>query len=288
MGSGSSGDATTKTEPWGPQKPYLKDVLGQAQQLYQQGGPQISTEPWTAPFNPTQVAAQNAATNYATGQAPAIAGQAGQAFATTSNPALMLDPNNNPYLAQYAKGAVQPIYDQLNQTTLPAITNSAFGSHLVGSNREGIAQGLAIQGADRAAGDVTSNIYSTAYGQGLDSLLKSEGLAPTVQGTGLTGANVLGAVGQQQNDLAQAELDQANQTFNYNQQLPWNTLAAYQNLVQGNYGGTTTADTGGQDQNPLLQLLGGGLSGAAVGSTFGGPVGAGVGGGLGALLALLG
>lgn len=285
MSGGGSQSTTSSTEPWGAQKGYLKDIFGQAQKLYNQEGPNLYPGQTTAPFNPNETAAQNSYLDYAKNFAPNIASQASGAFGTISNPDLMLNPNNNPYLQQYANAAVQPIYSNLTQNVLPSISNAAFGSHLTGSSRQGIAEGLAAQSANQQAGNVTANIYSNAYGQGLQSLGQSLALAPTVQQLGAAGPEAQSAVGAQQRAYEQALLDQQVQNYQYQQELPYNKLATYLSMIQGNYGGTTTSSTPLGSNNPLLTGLGGAATGAALGSPLG-PWGMAGGAGLGALLGL--
>lgn len=290
MSGGGSQSTTSQTEPWGAQKGYLKDIFGQAQNLYKQDGPNLYPGQTTAPFNPNETAAQDAYLRYAQNFAPNIASQAGGAFGTLSDASTMLNPDNNPYLQSYANAAVQPIYQNLTQSVLPAISNSAFGSHLTGSSRQGIAEGLATQSANQQAANATSNIYSNAYGQGLNAMGQSLALAPQTQALGAVGPEAQSAVGAQQRAYQQALLDQQVQNYQYNQELPYNKLATYLSMIQGNYGGTTTGTNPSGGSGPLMGGLGGAASGAATGAMLGGgnPWAIGGGAAIGGLLGLFG
>jgi hypothetical protein len=67
----------------------------------------------------------------------------------------------------------------------------------------------------------------------------------------------LAAVGQAREQMAQALINDQIARFNYAQQLPYNKLAQYQGLIQGNYGGTETTTT------PTNNNVGGALLGGA-------------------------
>lgn len=71
------------------------------------------------------------------------------------------DPTNNPYLAQMNQGnvntAMRGYNDALqnaNQQIMPGINNDAFAAGQYGGSRQGIAQGMALQGMDRSARDL--------------------------------------------------------------------------------------------------------------------------------------
>lgn len=288
MAKGGSSGGSTTTSPWGPQKDYLKNIFQQAQDLYNAPGPDLYSGSWTAPYTPTETAAQRAALDYAGSFAPSIANQTANTFNYVTGTAI--DPTTNPYLAKTADAAVQPLYDKLTTETLPSIGAGSFGSHLYGSNRQGIAEGLAARGTAEAAGQVTSNIYNQAYQSAQDNATRALALAPTVQSTGLTGPETAAGVGAAQRAYDQALLDQAVQAYQYNQNLPYEKLAAYQSLIAGGYGGTSTTDTSGASTSPWMSALGGALSGAATGSLIpgAGPWGPAGGAALGGLIGLFG
>ena len=68
MGGSSGNDTTkqtTKSEPWGPQTPYLKYGMDEATRLYQSAGPQYYPGSTVAGFSPTQQQAQQLGTSRA-------------------------------------------------------------------------------------------------------------------------------------------------------------------------------------------------------------------------------
>lgn len=76
--------------------------------------------------------------------------------------------------------ATRPIYDQLTETTLPAIRGSAVTTGGFGGSRQGIAEGLASGRASRAAGDTASKIVEDLYGANLNAV--NQRYATNVQG----------------------------------------------------------------------------------------------------------
>lgn len=288
-GGGGGGDATTTTEPWEQQKPYLPYLFNQAKDLYKQGMPEAYPGEYVAGFTPAEKAGQRLAKRTARGGMTDVARSAARAQQFLTNPDL-LSPESNKYLRASAAGAVRPLYEQLTETALPAIRGEAVTSGAYGSNRQGIAEGLAAGRTSRAAGDITAQMYERAYAEGLDALAKGTALTPTVQAAQLAPAQTLAGVGAQRRSYEQALIDSAIQQYNYNQALPYLNLAQYQNFIQGGYGGQTTSQSSMPGANPFLAGLGGALSGAASGAmlgSFGGPPGMAIGAGAGALAGTL-
>jgi len=161
----------------------------------------------------------------------------------------------------YAQGAIRPVIQQLTEEALPAINTSVIkgGPGGMGSSRQGIAQALATERTARAANDITAQIYSDAYGKNLEAYTRGLALAPQTMTAGLIPAETIAGVGAQQRDYNQAVMDDAARRYEYDQQLPWNNLAAYQNIIQGTYGGTGSVQ--GSSPSTLNQVLGAGLTG---------------------------
>lgn len=265
---GGSGNTTTQTEPWGGQQPYLRDLLAQAQKWYQGGGPEFFPGQTVAPLTKDETAAQRAARQYATTFSPSTIAAAGGALGFLTDPA-QLDPKSNRYLAATGRAATRPLYENLNESILPSIRGGAMEAGLMGSNRQGIAEGLAAGRTQAAAGDALANIYSTAYGQGLEAMTKGVALAPAVQEMGLNPSRTLAAVGAQNRSYEQALIDEAIQRWTYEQNSPLQDLQAYQQLIQGGYGSTVTGQAKGGSVNPLFGVAGGGMMGYAGAAALG-------------------
>lgn len=174
---------------------------------------------------------------------------------------------NNPYLSAAMEAAIRPITAQFNDAggVLSNIRNAAVGAGQYGGTRQGIAEGLAGQGYLNAIGDVTAKMGSEAYGQGLEALTRTLGVAPGIMGLQREPAAALSAVGAQQEDLAgqQAQFEADRRMWQLN--APWMPLQNYANLVYGGANpGTVTNSTvptsGGMSRTQ------GALAGAAAGA----------------------
>lgn len=80
------------------------------------------------------------------------------------------DPRSNPGLNSAITAATRPMYEQLTEQALPAISDNAIATGGLGGSREGIAQGLAIGRTSRAAGDVGAKLAQDVYGANLGAV----------------------------------------------------------------------------------------------------------------------
>jgi hypothetical protein len=176
---------TNPSQIAGIQSPFLQDLYRQAQQYVQ--GPTTS---------PLEQQGQQAAVDYAGQLNPQLqAAQGAQQFLTSPN---ILSPESNPYLAQTAKAATSPIMQALMEQILPNIRSGAVGAGGYGGSRQGIAEGIAGRGALQQIGDTTANIYSQAYGQGLNAMQGGLQAAPQTAALGLLPSQIMQQVGQEQ------------------------------------------------------------------------------------------
>ena len=224
------------------------------------------------------------------------------------------DVENNPYFQQAMQSAIRPVTEQFTEQVMPGIRQGAIGAGQMGGSRQGIAEGIAARGYLDTVGDITANMGSQAYGQGLQAVqaggalggqlaglglsglgtagglgqgLFGEGmtaagrlaaLAPTVQQSLLMPGQTLEQIGQQRTADEQAQIDANLQRWNYEQQLPYSMMSDYLAMLNASQGGTTASTMSGQQGggNRMMSALGG----AATGSMFG-PWGALAGGALG-------
>lgn len=239
---GGSSTTTQKADPWEEQQPYLKDIFGQAQNLYYGNTPEYYPGTTVAAPTEAELQGQKMALATASGFLPGYIDSSvqGQQFLATGD---VLTPENNPYLASYAKGAIDPIVENLTQNILPQIGRDEMVMGQYGGSRGDIAEGLAVDRAVEDMANMTSQIYSNAYGQGLNAMTTAQGLAPQYAGMTLMPAEIYSGVGEAQGAYDQAQIDDAMARWNYYEGLPYNQLADYQSIVQGQYGGTSSAQS---------------------------------------------
>jgi len=180
MGSSSGQSQSQTTQNLTPQQQSLVNL---AMPGYQQFAGSTFTPPTganaVAGFTPAQQQGQ-ADVLGSTGQMGNTVGTAAGTNQYLSSGAF-LDPGTNPYVQNAVKAATDPIFQNLAQNTIPTDQgNAASGSGVnYGGSREGIAEGLATQGAQRAAGQAGASIMNTALGQGLTATNQAIAQAPT-------------------------------------------------------------------------------------------------------------
>jgi hypothetical protein len=222
-----------------------------------------------------------------TGQMGDVVGQAAKTNQYLSSGAF-LDPGSNPYVKNAVSAATQPIFQDLSQRTLPGqqATGAAGSGVNYGGSREGIQEGLDVQGAQRAAGQAGANIMNTALGQGLQATGQAVAQAPaSASGLALPGG-MQEAVGGEQQQQGQNVLNANNAAAMFQQMLPLLKAQALTSGAGALPGGSTTA-TGQSSSNPglLADVLGGA---SAAGGLLGGLGAAGGSAGIMGLAPLLG
>ena len=194
--------------------------------------------------------------------------------------------SNSPVVQGNIKAAITPLQQQLTESTLPAIRDSAESSGNFGSSRQGIAEGLAAGRESQAEGSATANIINNAYNTNVDAQLKALGLLPQTQGAQTTGSLTQSDVGDVQQSMNQALLGEQVGNYNYDQMAPYLQGKDIMSLLTGMPGGTTVSTGTTPTANPVTGALGGAAAGASLGSLLG-PAGAAGGAGIGALLSFL-
>lgn len=289
-GGGSGGGTNTVTQssdPWGAAQPYLKDIMGKAQDWYNSSsGSQYFPGSTTVPLSADTQQALGSIRSRATLGSPLMGAAEQQAQDTIQGK--YLSPDSNPFLK-----------DTFNQAS--GAVNSAVNGQFSAAGRYGSGAHAGVL-ADKN-NQLATDIYGGNYNNERTRQATMSALAPTLASQDYTDANALlqsGNIQQQQsaNDLQ----DQINR-FSFDQNQPLNRINSYSSLLNGygGLGGSSTSNTNTPTYtNTGSGILGGGLSGALGGAglfnafpaTLGalglsaGTSGA-VGGGLGALLGLL-
>lgn len=280
---GSSNTTIQKADPWAGQQEYLTYGFGQAKDQYLNQIPQYYPGQITAPVDPLTQLAQS----QLGAQTPTMERFGNQAVTSaTFDLGAGRDPQTNPYLQSAIQAALDPMVRDFNSAggTLAGIRGEAIQNAQLGGSRQGIAEGLALDNLQRNMVGAAAQMANQGYQKGQDTALRTLALAPQTMGLLSTPATTLDAIGAQRQGYQQQLINDAIQQWNFQQNLPSAKLAQYMNLVQGNWGGTSSATstgTSGYRRDPFTGALGGAMAGWQL--SGGSPWGAGI----GALLSFL-
>lgn len=250
MGGKSDTQTTTQTnDPWKPAQGALKDILGQAGNLYNRGS-QYAPFSTVVPFsNQTEQAlqgiesrAQQGNPMYNQGQA-ALTGGLDTLQRTASGQML----NNNPHLSDMFNAMKGEVTDAVNSQF------SAYG-------RTGSPAHAGVM--TQQLGNLASNIWGQDYARERQNQLAAAGQMPSYtsaipgyQAAGYNDLNALMGVGQAREGKAGETLQDMLNRWNFEQESPWQNLTRYAGIAQGIGGmGGTGTNTQTVQMSPLSQL----------------------------------
>ena len=298
MSSGGQTPVTQQTtatrDPWSQAQPNLTVGLGSALANYQGD---VGYQPWTGSTIATQDPDIGASYMYLKQQLipdAAAGGTAGVRAASDFGLNQIQNAGLTPELKSlyeqaqggqnpYLEGVIRQGVDQANAAA------SAGGRYGSGGHDAAITQAMSpVLAQDYARRQ--QQMQAIAEG-GLQRAGQWSQLMPKLDEARLAPAQGLMALGQYQQERAQAELDNQIKTYNAQQARPWEQLARF-NAISTGAGGLGGMQFGTQTtpiNNPstLQKLFGGAAAGAGIGGSFGGPAAAGVGALGGGLLGLL-
>lgn len=220
-GAGSSG-STSQSGPWDGQQPFLTDTFNSAQNLYNNYTPQYYGAQGTS-LNGQDISGQSTVAPFNAAENSSIAGIEN----TGMNGSPALNSANN------------------------SVNNILSGSPAMNQSiAAGVVPGLESQFTQGNSVNNPAMAYATSSGLGnalLQNQLGAANAANSLYQTGLGGQEAALTAGQAQQTQAQNQLSNNVNMFNYQQQLPYNQLNNFSNLVNGQYGvsQTTTAPAGG-------------------------------------------
>jgi hypothetical protein len=167
-GPSSGGSTQTVNQPWGPEKPYLKEALRYMQQfLTGQGGMPV------APYNfpNQQVAGFSGPEEQAFGNTAQLATQEGQAFSPSlplvSNTlsGAYLNPATNPWLTATYNAAAQPLTENYASTVAPGEETGAIQAGAFGGSADAEANALNQYQFGGQLQNLATGIYGGNYQQ---------------------------------------------------------------------------------------------------------------------------
>lgn len=199
---GGQSTSSTNTTPWKGQQPYLTDVMGQAQNQFNNFTPQFYPGQTQSNFNPGETSAISGIENTGMNGTSAL-----NAANTSTANILSGDPAHNQAIAAGVVPGLESQFAQGNAMNSPA---AAYA----------VSQGLgtALLNDQNQAAQTAQGLYQTTLG----------------------GQQAALGAGQTQQTQDQAQLQSLIDRWNFGQQQPYSKLNQYSNLVGGQYGGTST------------------------------------------------
>lgn len=255
----SGGSSTNTTQNYSPEEAARRaQVMDEAQRIYTTTAPTISNAAYPGvapvPFSPETSAAQQYATNYATG--PAVQQAENMNNAVQFGLWDVLFPQSNPALQASIDSAIRPITQSYTDTggVMSQIRDGSVGAGQFGSSRQGVAEGIAAGRYADAIGDVSSRMANENYQKGLDTFSRTLAFAPQALQSGLMPSNILSGIGAQKEmqgqDIEQYLADARMWELN----APWAPLQNYANIVFG--GATPSTSTSTSNEMSTMQKIG--------------------------------
>ena len=275
--SGGSGqtvtNSTQKSEPWDVQIPYLSNLFSNASHQYDVPLKYYPDQTY-APMSGQTEQSLALQENRAMAGSPLVSNAQDTLNQTVSGDFLS---SGNPYFSDMVR--------QIGNEITPMMDAKFSGSGRYGS-------GAHQQALTSALTDAAGELAYKNYGDERTRQMQGMTLAPTLANQDYYDIAKLGEVGSIGEEWAQKPITEAKSRWDFSQMEPWQRLSMLQNLIQGNYGGTTTGtsvsntSTSQPGRSVGAGMLGGLLGGGSTGYMIGGWPGAAIGGGVGLLSGL--
>jgi hypothetical protein len=235
--SGTS-TSTQTSAPWQPQQKYLKRTMSEADRLYQTHNPTYYPGSTVAGFNKDQTRGFDMVRDY--GKYGNSSVNAAQKYNNNVLGGKYL--NSNPYQDE--------VFNNVKTNVMPSVNSNFMNAGRYGSGMHG--DMLA-----RAMTESYAPIAAQMYEQGLSRMDNAARFAPQLANEQVRRFDAMSQMGGQRQDLAQRETDDAQARHNYYQDLPFNKLAQYRGMIDGNFGGQTTSAVPYNKPSTFSRILGG-------------------------------
>jgi hypothetical protein len=224
----------------------------------------------TAPMNEQQQYSLGNIANYANNPNPII----NNAYSDMTNTlgGGYLNPQSNPYLAQYAQQALGDVSRNYENSVVPQLSASAQRAGAFGGSADTLLRSEAMKNYGDTLSKTATGIYNPAYESERTRMMQYQGLAPTTTQMPVQQAQAGLGVGDAYQQQAQNELNNWVKQYQQAQQWPFYTsqAAASQFPIYGagstTYNsGTSTTESNAGSNNPFSNIFGGALSGIGTG-----------------------
>lgn len=256
-GSSGGGDSTststvyTNADPWSGVQPYLSSLYSTTNALGQTPTQFYPGQTW-ANMDPLMKQGIESNLGFAKNYFPNMYNQGTGSLMNQLN---AMDVGNNPYVQdmnqvaanQFTRAsdqAIQNMVGQFRNQVLPGITNDAVAAGGLGGSRQGVAQGLAIQGLGNNVQNMIqsgqsdlANMYAQtnlgAYGQGLQAAGNAINMMPQYAQLGLMPGQIAQQAGGIYEGYQQKAIDDAMARWDFAQNEPWQRLANMNAIYSG-------------------------------------------------------
>ncbi len=252
--TGGTATQRTKTAPASFQAPFIDLAFNEAKDLFEQKTPEFFPGSLTAPLTQDETGAQNVARTTATGSIPGLLRQGNLAFGKAlQGPETILQ---TPAAQNAGNAFIEPIFRNLIEKVLPNIRGGAISVGQAGGSRQSIAENQAIRTGVGEAGSALDRFFGGLLESSITARSNAINQVPSITQAQLLPADVLSAVGGQNRAFNQAQIDEDVQRFNFGQNIPFQALREFSNLVTLPLGSTVDASTTAPERGSAEQISG--------------------------------
>ena len=235
---GSSGTSQNVSTPY--QQAHYDQLLGQADNLYQQGMPDYYGGQTVAGFTPAQMESMNLTSNWVTGNAQDMMGNMNNNYMDMMSGRINTG-EGSPY-GDMANAYRRQAGDQANQLMGEVRSGQVMSGQYGGSARGDMLNQNVMNEANQQVNDNLAMMYGNAYQSAQDQRTQALGQYGNIMNMPLEMSKQLyNRVGLPQQQLNQAVMNDQKQRYDYAAMSPYNNLAQYAQFISGNMGGMTQA-----------------------------------------------
>jgi len=253
--TGGTATQTTQTAPASFQQPFIQQAFQEAQNLFENQTPQFFPGSLTAPLASDEIAAQQGARDLASGTIPDLLGQGNEAFGKALvGPETILQTE----AARNAGNAfVDPIFRNLTEQSLPNIRGGAIAAGQPGGSRQTLAENQAINQTTREASEALDRFFGGLLNSSIGARSDAIRQIPAITGAQLAPVELLAGIGGQNRAFDQAGIDEDVQRFNFGQNVPFQALQEFANLITLPLGSTVDSTSTAPERGTAEQIAGG-------------------------------
>lgn len=252
--TGGTATQTTQTAPAEFQQPFIDLAFNEAKGLFEMGTPEFFPSSLTAPLTGDELAGQDLARTAATGSIPKLLEGTNLAFGRAlAGPETILQ---NPAAISAGNALVDPIFRNLSEQILPNIRGGAIAVGQPGGSRQSLAENRAVETTVRGASEALDRFFGNLLTSSMQSRSSAIAQLPQIAQSQALPAELLSAVGGQTRAFDQAQIDEDIQRFNFGENIPFQALREFSNLVTAPLGSTTSAATTAPERGTPEQITG--------------------------------